>query len=208
MRFFEYNKNIVNLTHVSNFNCHKIIAEENEYTLTAELNYSHGFWKNEEMNLGASVIIGRFQSQDEGVQVARDIIAGKYDLPVPSFEIIAPIDVNTETSPTETETQPEQEQPEDPEAKEKAISASRELLKHEQTKIITAELGIEIKTIHNEAQRLWGDSDDWNTEKWQNYVQAIADFHQRKGILYDKLKPQPSSETETNGNLETKKGPF
>ena len=210
MRFFQYNNEIVNLTHVANFTCLKEKNNDEEFILTAHLNYSHGYWDREEMELGVAVNLGKFQNKDDGLQIARDIIAGIYDLPL-TFSYESPVENET---PTETETpeaqEQEQEIPDDPTAKEKAIENAREQLKQKQTKVIAAELNIDPNKIYGEiyqkAQHIWGNSHQWDTEQWQNYIIAIADFQQRKGILYDKLKPQQQANGNTDKN--TEKGPF
>ncbi|MXV73446.1 hypothetical protein F4Z99_04105 [Candidatus Poribacteria bacterium] len=215
MRFFEYDGQVVNLSHITNFSCHKKHiphqGEDEDFTLIAELDYSNGFWEKEEVSMNPRIELGTFNTQSEGLQVARDIVAGKYDLPTvgaetPTLEAetaetppvettdAPPVETTTESAEEQSEEQT-QEQPEDQELKEKTAQSARDLFKHQQTKTVAAELNVDIVKIHGEAQRLWGDSDDWNTEKWQNYITAIADFHQRKGVLYDKLKPRTGSET-------------
>ena len=117
-----------------------------------------------------------------------------------------PPPVNTEetTEPvqaTENQTAAPQEEEvtDDIAEKEKVIEGARALLTHAQTETIIKELGITKEKIHGEAQRLHGDSESWTIEIWTKYTEAIAHFHQRKGTLYDNLKPKYNEE---------KKGPF
>lgn len=224
MRFFEFNDKIVNLSQVTDFSCSKEFrpyqGEDKNFILKAHLGYSHGNSEKEEQTYDAAVPLGEFTSKADGLQVARNIIAGKYDVPVGKDAItedVAPLPPETEPetepeTPTETETQPTQEQaqqtPDDPAAKEKAIENAREQFKLEQTKVVAGELNIDTVKIYGEAQRIWGDSDTWSTAQWENYIVAIADFQQRKGVLYDKLKPQQPAETKANGNGGNGKGPF
>ena len=87
----------------------------------------------------------------------------------------------------------------DPVEKEKVIEGARALLTHAHTEVIIKELGITKEKVHGEAQRLHGDSETWTIEIWTKYTEAIAHFHQRKGTLYDNLKPEYTDK---------KKGPF
>ena len=224
MRFFEYNNQIVNLSQVTNFSCQKDFVpyqgENENFRLRAHLGYSHGTSEKEERSYDAAVELGEFTSKADGLQVVRNIIAGKYDLPVGTENItedVEPLpqetDPETETeTPAETETESTEEQeqtqetPDDPAAKEKAIENARAQFKLEQTKVVAGELNIDTVKIYGEAQRVWGDSDTWNTAQWENYIVAIADFQQRKGVLYDRLKPQQQAETKANGNGGKRKG--
>ena len=232
MRFFQYETDIINLNNVTNFTCtQQYMPEEGDpepsYVLIAHLNYSHGYWDKEEMCLGAQIIISEFESQADGLKVARDIIAGEYDIPVGNqspthvltpdeTETAEPTETQTETSetsePAETKTTEEQ-QPDDPKEKEKVIQSARELFKNPQTKVIATELGINTLQVYNKAQEIWGKSNKWSIEQWNNYTINLANFQQRNGELYDKLKPQNETTEETtkettgtqNGNG---KGPF
>ena len=178
MSFFQYNKKIINLKHVSHFTC-------TDGTLEAHLNQPQD---NENRN---TILLGNLTNEDEGLRVAQEIIYGKYSLPKSA---------TPETATSEPQSPLEQTK-DDPVTKQKVIENARELFKLQQTKIIAEELGIDTLKIYGEAQSLWGESENWNTEIWQQYLEAIAHFHQRKGVLYDKLKPNYTEKT-------TNKGPF
>ena len=102
----------------------------------------------------------------------------------------------------------DEETTDDPAEKEKLIQNARELFKLPQTEVITKELGIPKKRLYGEAQRQWGESDNWNIKTWNNYITAIANFHQRKGVLYDKLKPQYNKGNGQGQDQATGQGPF
>ena len=234
MRYFEYNNEIINLSQVTNFTCLKshmpYQGESENFILLTHLGYSHGNSEKEEQTYDACIKLGEFKERADGLQVVRNIIAGKYDVPTSAdavTEDVAPIEpaneyeneatpteTETETTPpeTETETTEEQQPTDDPEAKEKIIESARELFKQQQTKVIAGELGIETLKIYAEAERTWGDSDKWTIQDWETYIQALADFQQREGELYNKLKPQTESQPQTNGNengnSKNGKGPF
>ena len=207
MPFFEYNSQIINLTHVSSFSCDEkknLYAEndsEKAFDLTANLDYSHGMWEKEEINPGASIHLGTFRSKAEGLQVARRIIEGEYNIKV-SEEYANQKDESEKTHIPEISDTPKTEETteeataetkeENHKTKEELIQNARDLFRLPQTQIIAKELNISHLKIFSEAERLWEDSDKWDTKQWEEYIKALADFHQRKGTLYDKLKPQTS----------------
>ena len=206
MRFFMYDEQIVNLNHVTNFDCYQehipYKGEEQDFTLVAYLNYSHGYWEKEEMNMGAEIKLGKFKTKAEGIEVTRDILAGIYDVATLQPGTVGPEPTKQPTE-QENEQQSEQtteqssEQTEDPKALEEAKEKAREVFKHEQTKNIATELSITTLTVYNTAQDIWGKSNTWDTKGWETYLIGLANFQQRKGVLYDKLKP--ANENETNG---------
>ena len=77
--------------------------------------------------------------------------------------------------------------------KTKVIEGARELFKHLHTNAVADELNIKKEQIFAEAQRLWGPSDDWTLDRWEEYIKAIADFHNRQGVIYDNLKPKDNA---------------
>ena len=77
--------------------------------------------------------------------------------------------------------------------KTKVIEGARELFKHLHTNAVADELNIKKEQIFAEAQRLWGPSDNWTLDRWEEYIKAIADFHNRQGVIYDNLKPKDNA---------------
>ena len=77
--------------------------------------------------------------------------------------------------------------------KTKVIEGARELFKHLHTNAVADELNIKKEQIFAEAQQLWGPSDDWTLDRWEEYIKAIADFHNRQGVIYDNLKPKDNA---------------
>jgi len=217
MRFFMYNEQVVNLAHVTNFHCFQKHVphqgEDKEFSLVAELDYSHGI--TNETNYGAGVDLGKFKTKAEGLEVAQDILAGMYDVATlqPGTGIVEP---ETTEQPTEQEGEQQSEQPseqpseqtKDPKALEEAKEKAREVFKHQQTKTISTELGITTLTVYNTAQDIWGKSNTWDIKGWETYLIGLADFQQRKGVLYDKLKPSTENEEtqKNNGATQTKNG--
>ena len=94
---------------------------------------------------------------------------------------------------------PQPEKQPDSAEKTKVIEGARELFKHLHTNAVADELNIKKEKIFTEAQQLWGPSDDWTLDRWEEYIKAIADFHNRQGVIYDNLKPadNASDTTET-----------
>lgn len=197
MKFFEYNEQIVSLTHVTNFTCPKT-EDKKRFVLTTHLDYAQGVWDKDLMPVGAIVELGTFKTKKEALQIARDIIAGNYEV----VSAQAPVDSKPESEPVAEETANE-----DPEKLNKIIEGTRELYRNAYTDTICAEIGINKTAIYAEAQRVWGTSESWKMVTWENYLHAFADFHQRKGILYDALRPKPD-ETKNGNQTETKKSPF
>ena len=197
MNFFEYNEQIVSLTHVTNFTCPQ--AEDKKgFVLTTHLDYAQGIWDKDLMPVGAIVELGTFKTKKEALQVARDIIAGNYEVDTTQ----APVDSEPESQPAGEETATE-----DPEKLNKIIEGTRELYRNAYTDTICTEIGINKAQIYAEAQRLWGKSESWEFGTWENYLHAFADFHQQKGVLYDSLKPK-TDKAENDNQTKTKKSPF
>ena len=90
------------------------------------------------------------------------------------------------------------EQASDSAEKEKVIEGARELFKHLHTDAVANEINIKKGEIFAEAQKLWGSSDDWTIEMWEEYIKAIADFHNRQGVIYDNLRPKPKDNAGEN----------
>lgn len=114
----------------------------------------------------------------------------------------------TTTPPTTTQDTPA-EMEKDAEATKAEIESiagsARELYRHLHTDAVCNELGIKKEKIFGEAQRLWGDSNNWDKTTWEKYLHGIAAFHERKGELYDALKPRTGEQaaepnTQANGN--------
>ena len=197
MKFFEYNEQIVSLTHVTNFSFPET-EDKNGFILTTHLDYAQGVWDKDLMPVGAIVELDRFDTKKEALQVARDIIAGDYE-------------VNYSKVPTESEPTPEPKDKEtdtkDPEELNKIIEGTRELYRNAYTNTICSEMGINKTQIYAEAQRLWGKSESWEFETWENYLHAFADFHQRKGVLYDALRPK-TNDSQNGKQTGKKESPF
>ena len=197
MKFFEYNGQIVSLSHVTNFSFPQT-DDKNGFVLTTHLDYAQGVWDKDLMPVGAIVELDRFDTKKEALQVARDIIAGNYEVDITQ----APVDSEPESEPVAKETATE-----DPAELNKIIEGTRELYRNAYTDTICAEIGINKNQIYAEAQRLWGKSESWEKPTWKNYLHAIANFHQHKGVLYDSLRPK-TDETKNGNQTETKKSPF
>ena len=107
---------------------------------------------------------------------------------------------NGNPKPANDNPQPEK-QPDSAE-KTKVIEGARELFKHLHTNAVADELNIKKEKIFAEAQQLWGPSDDWTLERWQEYIKAIADFHNRQGVIYDNLKPKENASDNASDTAE------
>ena len=212
MRFFQYNRQIVNLAHITHFTAVKYNSDkEDRYSLEAQLAVGENA---DSISMGTIQLseVDQFKTEDEALRVAQEIVTGKYDLPTapptlwntetPTSETIEVEDTTTTETPipskdtTDQTSEPEPEQSEPETVDEKVVESARVLFRLDQTEVIAKELRIDKLKIFGEAQRLWGQSTEWTTETWETYITALADFHQRKGTLYNSLKP-------TNG-----KGPF
>ena len=119
------------------------------------------------------------------------------------FEATETPNVPQNGAPTPEET-PKAEQPVDPPKDdiEKAKHGARVIFGQPQTSVIATELGVKPIAIYDCAQEAWGSSLDWDINQWLEYTQAIAQFQQRIGMLYDRLK------AENTENTDTGKGPF
>jgi len=217
MRFFQYNEQVINLEKIIDFSfiTNKESRKPHTHTLFANLDYS----QDQPLN----IYLGTFNTKDDGLQVVKNILAGVYD--IMTLQPVA-VNVNPQLIPAgeetpESDTQPEQtaetqqttetetqEQPDDPEELEKTIEGTRELYRLEQTNIVCKELGIDKAKLYGEAQRLWGKSETWTQKSWETYLHAIANFHNRTGVLYDALKPKTDQPTGATQATEKQQGPF
>jgi len=215
MRFFQYNEQVINLEKIIDFSfiTNKQSRKPHTHTLFANLDYS----QDEPLNID----LGTFNTKDDGLQVVKDILAGVYDImtlqpatvgtspqliPV-TEEVLEPENQQTTQVPEPTETETE-EQPDDPAELEKVKEGTRELYRLEQTNIVCKELGIDKAKLYGEAQRLWGKSETWTQKSWETYLHAIANFHNRTGVLYDALKPKTDQPTGATQATEKQQGPF
>ena len=78
MRWFEYRGKVINLSHVVRF---KVVEYVNGYHLICIMNATiHTTFTDDGERFDDDYFLKYFHNKEEALQVARDIVAGKYDI--------------------------------------------------------------------------------------------------------------------------------